>query len=85
MAANMDTTGTLETAEALAQFKMMTCLHKHYTVEEVVAWAKKVDKSVLSNVAVTAGVSDRDFNKVKEILEEVPDIKFICLDVANGY
>ena len=68
MSANMDTTGTLETAEALAQHKLMTCLHKHYTVEEVVNWGKRVGKSVLNNVAVTAGVSDRDLDKVKQIL-----------------
>ena len=37
------------------------------------------------NVAVAAGTSDRDFQKTKEILDEVPDLKFICLDVANGY
>lgn len=36
-------------------------------------------------MAVTAGVSDKNFEKVKSILEEVPSIKFICLDVANGY
>jgi len=40
MAANMDTTGTFEMAEALAEFKMITCLHKHYTVQQMVEWAQ---------------------------------------------
>lgn len=26
-----------------------------------------------------------DFSKLKEIIEAVPDLQFICLDVANGY
>jgi len=31
MAANMDTSGTFEIAEVLAEYKLITCLHKHYT------------------------------------------------------
>jgi hypothetical protein len=42
MAANMDTTGTFEIAEVLGAEKLITCLHKHYTVEEVVNWGNKV-------------------------------------------
>jgi hypothetical protein len=34
---------------------------------------------------LTAGVSDRDYHKIKEMLDELHEIKFICLDVANGY
>ena len=33
MAANMDTVGTFEMAEAFASEKMFTCMHKHYDVE----------------------------------------------------
>lgn len=85
MAANMDTVGTFEIAEEFAKENMITCLMKHYSVEETVEWAKRVGPDVLKNVAVAAGTSDRDFQKTKDILDEVPDLKFICLDVANGY
>ncbi|WP_462319255.1 IMP dehydrogenase, partial [Marinilabilia sp.] len=34
MAANMDTVGTFEMALALAEKKMFTALHKHYSPEE---------------------------------------------------
>ena len=34
MAANMDTVGTFEIAEAFAEHKLFTCIHKHYSVEE---------------------------------------------------
>jgi GMP reductase len=35
MSANMDTTGTIEVARALASHGMFTCLHKFYTVDDV--------------------------------------------------
>ena len=35
VASNMDTTGTFEMAHALAGHKMITALHKHYSVEEL--------------------------------------------------
>ena len=60
MSANMDTTGTFEIAEVFAKYNMITCLHKHYTVEEFINWGKKVGDSVLNNVAVSAGTSDKD-------------------------
>jgi len=85
MAANMDTVGTMEIAEAFAQERMITCLHKHYSPAQIHEWGKRVGINVLGNIAVSAGVSDKDFNKVKETLEGLPEIKFICLDVANGY
>ena len=39
----------------------------------------------LQHVAASAGMASGDLEKLKEILKTVPDISFICLDVANGY
>ena len=36
MAANMDTTGTFEVSNVLNRFNMLTCLHKFYSVNDVV-------------------------------------------------
>lgn len=36
-------------------------------------------------MAVSSGSGKGDFDKLKKIIEAVPDIRFICLDVANGY
>lgn len=83
MAANMDTVGTFEIAEAFATYKMITCMHKHYTVEEWKAWAE-THPDVLPYVAVSSGTSNDDFIKTNAILE-VANVSFICLDVANGY
>jgi len=39
----------------------------------------------LQNVSVSSGMRAGDLEKLKIILELVPDVKYICLDVANGY
>lgn len=36
-------------------------------------------------MAVTCGVNEAEFEKLEKILGAIPDISFICLDVANGY
>ena len=83
MAANMDTVGTFEIAKAFGEFKMFTCIHKHYTVDEWMSFAKDYP-DLLNYVAASSGTSDSDFEKINEIMSKV-DVKFICLDVANGY
>ena len=82
--ANMDTTGTFEMAVALAKYQVLVCIHKHYTLEEWKAFGNK-NADVLQYVAVSSGTSDADLQLVKEIMTEVPQIPFVCLDVANGY
>ncbi len=36
-------------------------------------------------VAVSSGITDQDSINLKKILTAVPQINYICLDVANGY
>lgn len=37
------------------------------------------------NVAVSLGTGDADYAKMKQIVEVVPEVEYICVDVANGY
>ncbi len=85
MAANMDTVGTFEMATALAKHKMFTAIHKHYSLEEWRNFASTSTIKVLNNIAVSTGTGKDDSEKVKQILNEFPQINFICIDVANGY
>lgn len=39
----------------------------------------------LQNVAVSSGSGEEDLEKLRKIVDSVPNIKYICLDVANGY
>jgi len=85
MAANMDTCGTFAVAEALAKHKVFTAVHKHYTYEEWVNWATNSGKDALPYVAISSGIQDKDLDKMAQVLEAVPEIAIIGLDVANGY
>ena len=84
MVANMDSTGTFEMAIECQKHKIITCLHKHYEVEDWLNFinTNKIDFNYLT---VSTGISDKDFIKTQNILELVPQIKMICIDVANGY
>lgn len=83
IAANMDTTGTFEMAIVFKDFGCIVAIHKHYSVEEWVNFADK-HTDCLPFIAVSAG-SGKDFDKLVAILEKVPKLQMICLDVANGY
>ncbi|KAJ8944939.1 hypothetical protein NQ318_013087 [Aromia moschata] len=84
MASNMDTVGTFEMAKALSKHGLFTCMHKYYTVEE---WKKFAEENpeCLKNIAASSGIAENDFTRLCEILNNIPGVNFICLDVANGY
>mmetsp|Transcript_45860 Transcript_45860/g.97829 ORF Transcript_45860/g.97829 Transcript_45860/m.97829 type:complete len:353 (-) Transcript_45860:417-1475(-) len=86
VAANMDTTGTFEMCNALAKHQMLTAMHKHYTVDEWSAWlGSNEGKASVKYAIASAGSSDADFNTLGQVLDMSEDLRFICLDVANGY
>lgn len=41
--------------------------------------------TVSYSLAASSGTAEADFDRLSEILNNVKDLKFICLDVANGY
>jgi len=84
IASNMDTVGTFEMANALGQHKCYTCIHKYYSIDDWREFAAS-NKEVMPYVAASSGTAEGDFERLCDILENVPDVKFICLDVANGY
>jgi GMP reductase len=84
MVANMDTVGTFEMAKCFAAHKACVAIHKHYTLEQWVAFAAESPET-LPYVAVSAGTSAVDLEKVDKIIAACPGVRMICLDVANGY
>jgi len=82
MAANMDGVGTFQMTRELYKHKMFTCLVKSYDTSDYDAMMDQVGGD---HFAVSTGTSERDLNKLCAILERNPDIRFICIDVANGY
>lgn len=85
IAANMDTVGTFSMALALAEHKMLTAIHKHYTIDEWQAFLDNAPEGIEERIMVSSGTSDQDFKKLSEILSLNNKLRFICIDVANGY
>ena len=85
VAANMDTTGTFEMARALAKRKMITALHKHYSVADLERFFLDFDEP--DYVAYSLGIRDEDFQKLNTVLQAglARRFNFIVLDVPNAY
>ncbi len=85
MAANMDTVGTFEMALELYKHKMFSAIHKHYSVEEWNKFIADAPKGIENYIAVSTGTGAADLEKMNAIIAANPQLKFICIDVANGY
>ncbi len=85
MAANMDTVGTFEMALALQKHNMFTAIHKHYTLDQWSAFLGSAPKEIENFIAVSTGTGTADFDKLSKIIGMNPRLRFICIDVANGY
>lgn len=85
MAANMDTVGTFEMAKVLAKEKLFTAIHKHYSEQQWNDFLKQVSPDFYNYIAISMGTGKEDALKTAKIIEHNPLLKFICIDVANGY
>lgn len=85
MAANMDTVGTFEMAAALHKLKLFTAIHKHYNIQEWGEFMNNASEGIEDFIAVSTGTSNADMNKLTQIFEAHPRLRFLCIDVANGY
>jgi len=85
IAANMDTVGTFDIAKALSEKKLFTAIHKHYSIADWSLFLTNLAGNIESNIAVSIGISENDSKKLKDIFSINPNLKFICIDVANGY
>ncbi|MEI7612893.1 MAG: GMP reductase [Betaproteobacteria bacterium] len=84
IAANMDTTGTLEMARALAKHKLSVALHKHYNDAELLAFF--AEQPELPPTFYSMGITTPDFDKFDRIMKQANGtIQNVCVDVANGY
>ena len=84
IAANMDTTGTFEMADALGKYDLSVALHKHYSEDEYVAYFNGLKRK--STAFYSMGITDSDLKKFKAVMERAPGaIEYLCIDVANGY
>jgi GMP reductase len=66
IAANMDTTGTMEMARAFEPHKLSVALHKHYGEDELVDFFTKL--SAKSNAFYSMGITRADYEKFKRVI-----------------
>jgi GMP reductase len=78
----MDGVGTFAMAKELQKHKLLTCAVKSYSLEQ---WVDERDNLFSDFTAVGTGTNNKDFERLKFILAALPKLKFICIDVANGY
>lgn len=78
IAANMDTVGTIDMYRELSKHRMITCLSKHYDIED---YPMDMDREYYM---ISTGINDNDWQKLVKVMKKLK-AKFICVDVANGY
>lgn len=83
VAANMDTTGTFEMARTLAPYGLSTALSKYYEAEDYQEFFS--DEPLQAPIFYSLGISNDEFERLLEISKRCPAIRYLCLDVANGY
>lgn len=85
IAANMDTVGTFEMARVLSENKLFTAIHKHYSIKEWNAFSSNSPEGIEDYIAISTGTGKKDAEKLAAIFNVNHNLKFICIDVANGY
>ena len=72
-------------AKVLSKNALFSAIHKHYSLEEWDTFINTSPRGIENNIAVSTGIGDSDAIKLSAILTKHPQLKFICIDVANGY
>ena len=87
MAANMDGVGTFDMSVELAKKGMFTCLSKSYDPADIWDWwnSSPYKSDLKDTVAVSTGITDFDKERIDKTLKLSRSIKYVCIDVANGY
>lgn len=81
---NMDHTGTFDMASALARHKLLTAIHKFNSLEDWKDFTKK-DPEAIEYTFLTVGIGDEAMKIIQNFGKHLPELKFLCIDVANGY
>ncbi len=87
MAANMDGVGTFDMSLALAKQGLFTCLAKSYQPADIFEWlnTSEYKDDLVKAIAVSTGITDVDNERIEATLKFSRSIKYVCIDVANGY
>jgi len=84
LAANMDTTGTIEMHNEFKKHGLSVAFHKHYTNDELYPI---FDADYDYPVFYTTGITEKNHIKLLDFVGKYTDgyLQYLCIDVANGY
>ncbi|MCY4259464.1 MAG: IMP dehydrogenase [Rhodobacteraceae bacterium] len=84
MAANMDGVGSLAMAKSLMTHGIFTCLAKTHSSDDLLTFFRE-DPRRKDFCAITVGLRGADRDTFRAVMNAVGDLKYVCLDVANGH
>uniref|UniRef100_A0A8C3IPQ4 GMP reductase n=1 Tax=Chrysemys picta bellii TaxID=8478 RepID=A0A8C3IPQ4_CHRPI len=84
---------TLKSRSEVDLLRSFTFRNSHQTYSGIPIIAANMDtvgtfemaKVLCKHVAASSGTGPSDFEQLEKILEALPQLRYICLDVANGY
>lgn len=84
MCANMSF-ASFDMGLALASNKMITCLHKYHTVDDLSKFFLSHNVDLINYVWISIGYKKSDLNKLLEFKSKTNIQPNICIDVPNGH
>lgn len=81
MAANMDGVGTFDMHRVLSQHMMLTTVTKQVPLNDWIAAKVGAKEFIIPSI----GISPEELQQAKYVMTAYPGVKFVCVDVANGY
>lgn len=75
---------SFDMAKALANHKMIACLHKYHTVEDLESYYNQYPKN-LDYTFISIGYKKSDLNHLLELKNKINMQPNICIDVPNGH
>ena len=87
ISSNMDTVSSVEMFKKLSKQKCITCFHKYISIDDIVSACNEGYGS--DYFMLSTGITNDDYIRIQEQVKKLKDnnieLKFICIDVANGY
>lgn len=75
---------SFQMAKDLAKHKMIACLHKYHTIEQLVEYFSKYPENI-DYTFVSIGYKKSDLNHLLELKNKLHKQPNICIDVPNGH
>ena len=87
ISSNMDTISCIDMFKSLSKHKCLTCFHKYINIDDVITTCNMGYSS--DYFILSTGILDKDYERLCDNYNKLKaaniDLKFICIDVANGY